>query len=184
MRIQIILAGIGGQGILFASKIFSEVGLRLGLSVMGSETHGMSQRGGSVIAHLKLGDFYSPVIRAGEADILYSFEVIETYRTLGFLKKGSVCFINIKEPGQFDPKILNRLQDKGITFRTFDASGEASKIGLGRAANITLIGYSIGSELVPFERRDVISVLEWVSRKKDLEMNLRAFELGFKHGSS
>jgi indolepyruvate ferredoxin oxidoreductase beta subunit len=184
MRTQIILAGVGGQGILFASRIFSEVGLRLGMSVLGSETHGMSQRGGSVISHLKLGDFHSPVIREGQADILYSFEAQETYRTLGFLKRRGVCFVNIREPRYFDPKILNHLQNKGITFRMFDASGEASKIGGGRAANIALIGYSIGSKLVPFKYKDMKSVLERVSRKKDVEMNLKAFELGFKHGSA
>ncbi|MCK4556295.1 MAG: 2-oxoacid:acceptor oxidoreductase family protein, partial [Candidatus Aminicenantes bacterium] len=74
MKVQIVLAGIGGQGILFSSKIFSELGMKLGFDIMGSETHGMSQRGGSVIAHLKLGKFQSPVIRTGTADVLYSFE--------------------------------------------------------------------------------------------------------------
>ena len=74
MRTQMILAGVGGQGILFATKIFSELGLKIGLSVTGSETHGMSQRGGSVISHLKLGSFHSPLIRTGSADLLYSFD--------------------------------------------------------------------------------------------------------------
>jgi len=182
MRTQIILAGVGGQGVLFASKIFSEAGLGLGLNVLGSETHGMSQRGGSVIAHLKLGDFHSPVIRAGDADILYSFQAMETYRTLVFLKRGGVCFVNMREPERFSQKILSHLWDKEITFRTLDASGEASKIGWVRAANIVLIGYSVGSELVPFKHKDMKSVLESVSRKRDLKMNLKAFELGFKHG--
>jgi indolepyruvate ferredoxin oxidoreductase beta subunit len=182
MRIQIILAGVGGQGILFASKIFSELGLKLGLNVLGSETHGMSQRGGSVIAHLKLGDFHSPVIRKGQADFLYSFEVMETYRTLGFLKTGGICFINMRESTGFDRKILSHLRDKKITFRTLDASGEASKIGGGRTANLVLIGYSIGSKLVPFQNKDLKSVLESVSRERDREINLKAFELGFKHG--
>jgi indolepyruvate ferredoxin oxidoreductase beta subunit len=183
MRTQIILAGIGGQGILFASKIFSEVGLRLGMNVLGSETHGMSQRGGSVIAHLKLGDFHSPVIRTGGADFLYSLDLNETYRTLAFLKRGGVCLVNMSDPDRFDKKILDHLGEKEITFRSFDAVGEACKIGWGRAANIILIGYSVGSELVAFSRQDVKSVLECVSRKKDVRMNVEAFELGFSHGS-
>lgn len=183
MRTQIILAGVGGQGILFASKIFSEVGLKLGLNVLGSETHGMSQRGGSVIAHLKLGDFHSPVIREGEANILYSFDAMETYRNLRFLKRGGVCFVNLREPGEFDRKILDHLRKNDIMVKTFDASGEASKIGWGRTANIVLIGYSVCTELVPFTHKDMKSVLEGVSRKKDLQMNFRAFELGFKYGS-
>ena len=179
---QIILAGIGGQGILFSSKIFSELGLKLGLDIMGSETHGMSQRGGSVIAHLKLGKFQSPMIRTGTADILYSFEENETYRTLKFLRRGGLSFANLVSLDQFDKKVLDYLKKKEITFRSYDASGVASKIGSIRSANIVLIGYSIGTGLVPFKREDLRYVLELASRKKDLEMNLKAFEVGLKEG--
>ena len=184
MKVQIVLAGVGGQGILFSSKIFSELGLKLGLDVMGSETHGMSQRGGSVIAHLKLGKFQSPVIRTGTADFLYSFEENETYRTLKFLKRGSVCFVNLKDSGRFDQKVLNHLKEKKITFRSFDASGAASKIGSVMFANILLIGYSVGTGLVPFNTKDLKYVLESVSKKKNLEMNLKAFEIGVRKGKS
>lgn len=182
MKLQIILAGIGGQGILFSSKIFSELGLKLGMDVMGSETHGMSQRGGSVIAHLKLGKFQSPVIRTGTADILYSFEKNETYRTLRFLKKGGLCFVNLEDPGRFDPKVLDHLKASGVTFRSYDASGVASRMGSIMSANIVLIGYSVGTGLVPFKQEDLRSVLESVSQKKNLEMNLKAFENGVREG--
>ena len=111
-----VLVGIGGQGILFSSRVFSEWGLRQGLNVLGSETHGMSQRGGSVIAHLKLGSFYSPMIQTGDADILYSFHEDETYRTLKFLKKGGVCFANLVSINRFDKKILEHLKKNEITF--------------------------------------------------------------------
>ncbi len=183
MRLQMILAGVGGQGILFSSRIFSELGLKLKLSVMGSETHGMSQRGGSVISHLKLGPFYSPLIRSSTADLLYSFDKNETYKTLKFLKEGGVCFANLPGGDRFDQKILNYLKTKKITFNAFDASGEAAKLGSVRAANIILIGYSVGTGLVPFEDRDLRAVLKSVSRKKDLKMNLEAFEAGFQQGS-
>jgi indolepyruvate ferredoxin oxidoreductase beta subunit len=93
IKTQIILAGIGGQGILFAARIFSEMGLKLGADVLGSETHGMSQRGGSVLAHLKLGDFHSPLIRTGAADILYSFADEESYRSFKFLKSGGASIL-------------------------------------------------------------------------------------------
>ena len=116
MKVQIILAGIGGQGILFSSKIFSELGLKLGLDVIGSETHGMSQRGGSVIAHLKIGHFQSPMIRSGTADFLYSFEENETYRTLKFLRKGGVCFADLVSVDRLDIKVLNHLKDKEISY--------------------------------------------------------------------
>ncbi len=180
MNVQIILAGIGGQGILFSSKVFSELGLKMGLDVMGSETHGMSQRGGSVIAHLKLGKFQSPLIRKGAADILYSFEEYETYRTLHFLKSGGICFVNLESADQFNKRILKFMKE--ITFRAYDATGAASKIGSIRAANIALIGYSVGTGLVPFAYKDLRYVLEIVSRKKDLKINLNALEIGFQEG--
>ncbi len=182
MKVQIILAGIGGQGILFSSKIFSELGLKLGLGVMGSETHGMSQRGGSVIAHLKLGQFQSPVIREGTADILYSFEENETYRTLRFLRRGGLCFVNLEDPVRFDRKVLDYLKKKEITFRSFDASGAATKIGAIMSTNIVLIGYSVGTGLVPFKHEDLRNVIELVSQKKNLEINLKAFKVGVQEG--
>jgi indolepyruvate ferredoxin oxidoreductase beta subunit len=182
MKVQIILAGIGGQGILFSSKIFSELGLKMGLDIMGSETHGMSQRGGSVIAHLKLGKFQSPLIRKGNADILYSFEVNETYNTLKFLKPGGICFVNIERLDQFNKSILTFLNEKKITFRTYDANGAASKIGSVRSANIALIGHSVGTGLVPFKYEDLRYILELVSRKKNLKTNLMALKLGFREG--
>lgn len=182
MKVQIILAGVGGQGILFSSKIFSELGLKLGLNIMGSETHGMSQRGGSVTAHLKLGDFHSPLIGTGAADILYSFEENETYRTLKYLKNGGICFVNLASLGRFDQNILNHLKDKKIHFLAFDASRAAMNIGSILAANIVLIGYSAGTGLIPFTYKDLRWVLESVSRKKNLDINLKAFETGFQEG--
>jgi len=182
MKVQIILAGIGGQGVLFSSKIFSELGLKLGLDVMGSETHGMSQRGGSVIAHLKLGRFQSPLIRSGTADILYSFEENETYKTLKFLRKGGICFTDLESPDRLNKKVLDYLRDKDINFLAHDASGVALKIGSIIFANIVLIGYSVGTGLVPFEYKDMRDVLERASRKKNFETNLKAFEIGFQEG--
>ena len=184
MNTQIVLAGVGGQGILFAATIFSQLGLKLGLGVMGSETHGMSQRGGSVVAHLKLGAFQSPMIRAGCADILYSFHKMETYKNLKFLKPGGVCFVNLSSADRFDQKIREHLKNKDISLRTYDAAGVASDMGSIRSANIALIGYSAGTGLFPFRHEDLKSVLEAVSRKKDLKNNLAAFATGFRAGQS
>lgn len=182
MRIQIILAGIGGQGILFSSKLFSELALKQNLNVVGTETHGMSQRGGSVSAHLKLGNFQSPMIRAGAADILYSLDKDETYRTLKFLKTGGICFANLEDKDLFDTGVLLHLKKKGIVFRSYDASGKALELGSIRSTNIVLIGYSAGTGLIPFKYQDIRNVLELVSRKKNLKMNLKALEAGFQEG--
>jgi indolepyruvate ferredoxin oxidoreductase beta subunit len=184
IKTQVILAGIGGQGVLFASRVISEWGLLEGLNVLGSETHGMSQRGGSVLSHLKLGDYHSPLIRSGTADILYSFAEEETYRSLKFVKNGGLCFVNLKDPNRFDSAILSHLEGKGVQFKTFDAGGAAAGIGFPRSANIVLIGYSVGSGLVPFEYDDIKSVLRSVSRPMNLELNMKAFDIGVEHGAS
>ena len=184
VKTQIFLAGIGGQGVLFASRLFSELGMKLGLNVLGSETHGMSQRGGSVTAHLKLGDFHSPLIRISAADILYSFAKEETYGSLKFLKRGGACFVNLGDPGGFDPAVLAHLKKKEIVFKAFDAGETASRIGFARSANIVLIGYSVGTGLVPFRYEDIKSALASVSRPKNLGINLKAFDIGVEQGSN
>jgi indolepyruvate ferredoxin oxidoreductase beta subunit len=181
---QIILAGVGGQGILFAAKIFSELGLKLGLDIMGSETHGMSQRGGSVIAHLKLGKFLSPLIQRGSADYLYSFDEYETYRTLKFLKKGGICFASLASKDRFDKGVLGHLKKKKINFQTYDASGAASRLGSIRAANIALIGYSVGTGLVPFSYQDLREVIKTASGERETRMNLKVFEGSVQEGKS
>jgi len=182
MRVQIIVAGTGGQGILFFSKIFSNLGLKLGLNVMGSETHGMSQRGGSVMTHLKLGDFQSPLVRTGAADFLYSLQGDETYRALKFLKKGGICFVNLPSLEKFDTKVLDYLKKKKIKVIAFDASQEALKHGSILSANIALLGYSLGTGLVPFGHNEVKSVLESFVRGRNIDTNLSVFQSGYSQG--
>ncbi len=181
-KVQIILAGIGGQGILFSSRLLAEWGLKSGLNVMGSETHGMSQRGGSVTAQLKLGDFHSPMIREGAADILYSFEEKETYRSLKFLRSGGVCFANLANEDLLDEGVLEILMKKEITCRAYDAGRAAAEIGSIMSTNIILIGYSVGTGLVPFGYNDLRSVLQSITKKAHLETNLKAFDIGYEAG--
>ena len=127
----------------------------------------MSQRGGSVTAHIKLGSYHSPIIREGTADILYSFEENETYRVLKFLKKGGICFVNLDNKKHFDRKVLDHLKQKGIKLVSYDARSKALEIGSILSTNIVLIGYSVGTGLVPFSDKDVRSALESVSKKKN-----------------
>ncbi len=184
MKTQIILAGVGGQGILFTSRIFSELGLKLGLEVTGAETHGMSQRGGSVVAHIKIGGYLSPIVRGGTADILYSLDGNEAYKTLHFLKQGSLCFVNIPDGDPFDKNILDHLKKKDITFHAFDASCMAMELGSVRAANICLIGFSVGTGLMPFTYDDLKGVLQSISRKSDLERNIKIFDTAVAFGKN
>ncbi len=92
---NILLVGVGGQGILLASEILSETFMLAGFDVKKSEIHGMSQRGGSVVSHVRYGKrVFSPIVPEGEGDILFGFELLETCRYLPLLKKGGSVIAN------------------------------------------------------------------------------------------
>src|SRR5512144_999254 len=92
---NILLVGVGGQGILLASEILSEAFMIAGFDVKKSEIHGMSQRGGSVVSHVRFGSrVYSPIVPEGEGDLLFGFELLETFRYLPLLKPGATVVAN------------------------------------------------------------------------------------------
>src|SRR5512139_2861385 len=135
IHIQMIISGVGGQGVLLLTRVFSEVALKEGYPIIGSEDHGMSQRGGSVITHMKIGDFDSPLVKKGNADILFSLEKNEAYKTLHYLKPssngddGGLCFINAANPDFMDPGIKVYLKEKGIEVYIFGADQLAREMG-------------------------------------------------------
>ncbi len=98
--IRFMLTGVGGQGTLLASNVLAEVGMALGYDVKKAEVHGMSQRGGSVISHVRWGEHvFSPIVPDGEADVLISFEKLEALRYLRGLKPGGLALVNDHEIG-------------------------------------------------------------------------------------
>ena len=167
---------------MFMSRILAELGLKSGLDVIGSETHGMSQRGGSVIAHLKLGKFYSPLVREGTADFVYALEINEGYRALRFLKEGGVGFVNLSDKENISQKVLNHLKKRKIIFEKYDANLAASQIGSLKTLNVALIGYSVGTGLLPFRYEDAREVIASISRPKDVNLNLEVFKRGWQDG--
>ena len=98
---SVMIVGVGGQGTLLASKLMGKCFMEMGFDVKVSEVHGMSQRGGSVVTYVRYGEkVYSPVIEKGEADIIISFEQLESARWLPYLKKGGVL---ISSTQRIDP---------------------------------------------------------------------------------
>src|SRR3990170_8068403 len=93
-ELKLLLAGVGGQGVVFATRLLAGTAAGMGLPVLASETHGMSQRGGSVLAHLKVGGTAAPLIRRGTADALLAFDRDEALRNLPFLRAGAAAYIN------------------------------------------------------------------------------------------
>jgi len=175
-----ILSGVGGQGILFSTRIFTTLALEQGYSVIGSETHGMAQRGGSVISHLKIGDYSSPLVRQGTADILLSFDRDEAYRTLGFLRRGGLCFVNSPKDDFWDPGIKGYLEKNEIRAYSFPADKVALALGAPRSANLALIGYALSVPDVPFTYEDIRETIVRVSPPRFQDVNLRAFDTGYR----
>jgi indolepyruvate ferredoxin oxidoreductase beta subunit len=180
VNLQLILSGVGGQGILFATRIFSETVLEQGYNVIGSETHGMAQRGGSVISHLKIGDYSSPLVRQGTADILLSFDRDEAYRTLGFLKKGGLCFVNSPKEDFWHPGIKGYLERNEIRAYSFPADKVALALGAPRSANLALIGYALSVPDVPFTYEDIKETIVRVSPPRFRDVNLQALDTGYR----
>ena len=179
MDLKLVLSGIGGQGVLFATSVFSETALALGYDVLGSETHGMSQRGGSVISHLKIGAYESPLVRQGTADVLLAFDEDEAYRTLAFLKRGGLCFVNSARGDFWDEGVKGYLTKNEITTHSYPADEVALSLGSARSANLVLVGCALSVPGLPFEPEQIRETIERIAPPRFRELNVRAFEAGF-----
>ena len=188
MNVQLIISGVGGQGVLLLTRIFSEMALKEGYPMIGSEDHGMSQRGGSVITYLKIGDFNSPLVKRGNADILLSLEKDEAYKTLHFLKpstngqNGGLCFINAPDPNYMEKQIRDHLKEKGIEVYIFGADRVAKEMGSIQSANIALIGFASAHSRFPFSHEMLREAIERVTHPRFREVSLKIFDKGFLEG--
>lgn len=183
---NILLAGVGGQGILLASELLAEVLLLAGYDVKKSEIHGMSQRGGSVTSHVRYGsNVLSPLIKHGEADILFGFELLETYRYLPMLRRDGAVFANSQRilpapvaigaadyPQDLEGKICHLCHDT----RFVDGLTLAYRAGHPRTVNMVLLGaLSTALNIPSMLWHEVIA--EKVPQQL-LQENLFAFQLG------
>jgi indolepyruvate ferredoxin oxidoreductase beta subunit len=183
---NILLVGVGGQGILLASEILSEAAMLAGFDVKKSEIHGMSQRGGSVVSHVRYGtEVFSPIVPEGEGDILFGFELMETMRSLPLLKPGGSVIANdlqISPPsvlmGQetYPEKLAERINTQFPDFLLVDGQHLATDAGNVRAANTVLLGAVSKRLSIPEEFW--LKALEKMVPAKALEVNKRAFQMG------
>ena len=183
---NILLVGVGGQGTLLASEILSETFKLAGFDVKKSEIHGMSQRGGSVVSHVRYGrEVFSPTVPEGEGDILCGFELMETYRSLPLLKQGGKVVANnlrISPPsvltGQevYPDDLAQRIRRSFPDFLLVDGQQLASEAGNPRAANTVLLG-AVSRQLDVAEEFWLEALARMVPAKA-LEVNRKAFFLG------
>ena len=181
MDLQILLCGVGGQGILFATRILSEAATKTGYPIIGSETHGMSQRGGSVTSHMKIGDHRGPLIRRGSADLLFCFEKTEIFANLTFLKPGGVAFVDAPDQKFIPENIQSLLKERKIELRHFNASAIAMEMKAPVVLNLILIGFAAGHNDFPMDSQVLKKVIVETSPQRFRELNLKAFERGLKN---
>ena len=163
MKQQIILSGLGGQGVLFITRVLAEAAVLKGLEVLTSETHGMAMRGGTVISHVKVGSFSSPLIRSGKADIGIFLHPrgLEAHR--GYIAGRDGIYVNTDKPGEY---------------HGFDATGLAAKLGSPVITNLVFLGHVVKTAELFCDDRTIRKAIEKISSSRQLELNVKGFETG------
>ena len=182
---NLMIAGVGGQGTVLASKLIAAAAMNKGYDVRTTETIGMAQRGGSVFGHVRIGEnIFSPLIPLGKADAIIAFEPAEAVRQLPYLNKnGTViaCNTAIKpvdlKAGSYEAGVmLDYLQANTHRLIILDGlrlTGQNTK-----TLNIALLGAAAQSGIFPFDADTLNDALHQVLPERILEMNLKAFETG------
>ena len=187
---SIVIAGVGGQGTLFASTLIGEAATLKGFDVKVSEVHGMAQRGGSVITYVRYGkQVISPIIPVGEADVLIAFEQLEALRWAHYLKKGGILIGNtqkidpmpvITSSMQYPDDIIPELNGRIDNCIFMDASELAEQSGSIRTVNSVLIGCMARDSEI--EKEIWLKALKKIAKPAFIDMNIKAFEAGYNYG--
>lgn len=182
-----MIVGVGGQGTLLTSRILGGIIQEAGYDVKLSEVHGMAQRGGSVVTFVRYGDkVYEPIVEEGQADVLIAFEKLEAMRYAHFLKKDGVMIVNdqrmdpmtvVTGVAEYPENILETLKAKHNVI-AIDAMAEAKKLGNARVFNTIIIG--VAAKSMDFKEEEWMAVIEKTVPAKTVEMNQKAFKVGFE----
>jgi indolepyruvate ferredoxin oxidoreductase beta subunit len=185
-KLDLLITGVGGQGAILASDIIGKAAVTAGLPIRAAETHGMAQRGGSVVNHIRVGNDYGSMIPKKGADLLLALEPMEAVRYLDFLKDGGIIVVNTqpiipvtvtsgltKYPDVSD--ILDFLSEKYIV-KAFNADELAFEAGNRLAMNVVMVGAVSG--YLPIPKETFLESVKALVPQKTIEVNLRAFEAG------
>jgi indolepyruvate ferredoxin oxidoreductase beta subunit len=180
---QFIIVGIGGQGILFSSKVLGQISIARGLNVIGSEVHGMSQRGGSVISHYKIGDYKSPLVLKGHADVLLAFDQMEALRNFDFLAPGGKAVVNVHDPALFEnANLRNYLAERDISvyrIKGYDLLKEHMK-GNFLFLNVLILGAMCGAGIGGVSLDEVKDAVGELAPARFRDANLMVVDLGYR----
>ena len=184
---SVLIVGVGGQGTLLTSRILGDVALSSGLDVKVSEVHGMSQRGGSVVTYVKMGEkIYSPIIEKNEADIILCFEKLEALRWIDYAKKDATIIINNQ---RIDPmpviigkakcpeNIIEKIKANYKKVVDVPALDMAKKSGNIKTVNVVMIG--VMAQCTEIDKDVWIKAIEKTVKPQFVEVNIKAFNLGY-----
>ncbi|MEW6375596.1 MAG: indolepyruvate oxidoreductase subunit beta [Thermodesulfobacteriota bacterium] len=178
---KIIIAGVGGRGVLLACSLLLECAFRKRIPILSADDYGMSQRGGSVVSHIKVGNFQSPLIGKEEADVLLAFERTEGYKNLPFLREGGLFIINSPLPSVESKELKTALERKHIRYYLVDADRMALEMGYPLGVNMILLGFFSAFSDILFTKEDLQQcILKKTSKKRGVDNNLKAFERGYQ----
>jgi indolepyruvate ferredoxin oxidoreductase beta subunit len=183
---NVLLTGVGGQGVVLASYVLSRVALSEGYDVKQSEVHGMAQRGGSVVSHFRFGDkVWSPLVPQGTADLLMAFEALEGLRYISWLKPDGVLVYNALRINPspvsaglaiYPADIDTLIRESWPNTQCIDANALAGQAGTVKAANVAMLGAI--SPALPFATETWEAVIRKAVPPKTIDVNLQAFRLG------
>ncbi|CRZ34978.1 indolepyruvate ferredoxin oxidoreductase beta subunit [Herbinix hemicellulosilytica] len=186
---NIMIVGVGGQGTLLTSRILGGLTIQAGYDVKLSEVHGMAQRGGSVVTFVRYGKkVYEPIVEEGQADILIAFEKLEALRYAHFLKKDGVIILNDQRidpmpvvigAAKYPSDIIENLSSNHRIYR-INAIDEAKKLGNSKVFNMIVLG--MAAKHMNFSKEEWLNVIEKTVPPKTIDINKRAFEIGYGLG--
>ncbi len=187
-KFDLLITGVGGQGAILASDIIGKAAVASGLPIRAAETHGMAQRGGSVVNHIRIGEEFGSMIPKKGADLMLALEPMEAVRYVEFLKDGGVVIVNTqtvlpvtvtsglaKYPEV--QEILDVLSEKYIV-KAFNADDLAYEAGSRLAMNVAMVGAVSG--YLPIPKETLLESVKALVPQKTIEVNIRAFEMGRK----
>ena len=188
MKKSVIIAGVGGQGVITAANILAKASLKEGHNVITSELHGMAQRGGNVECNVRIGDVYSPMIRKESAEAIISFEPLEALRNLHKVKREGLVITDINPIipplislglGEYPPleKIFEEIEGH-CTLIKINADELARKAGSILTKNIVMLGAFYALNIFPIKEETLLATIKESFHEKYAEMNARAFQLG------
>lgn len=184
---DIVIVGVGGQGVILISDVLGRAAVNAGKAVRGAETHGMAQRGGSVINYTRIGCRFSPMISSGRADVLLALEPAEALRFAHYLSTDGIALVNTRPvlpitvttgKASYPPvdDILGHFSGLCKEMKPMDATGLAMQAGTPQAMNVVMLGAL--SKYIPLSEKLLLDALGDVVPAKYLDINRHAFSLG------